>query len=150
MAEGAARHGRKHAGMPGSIVAIRVDYARRGTAFEPLDADVGPGQVKRQVNRWKLGHRLGDKPEWETTTVVPGERKGFPTRAPMRQLSEYQGVKLEYNFRAAELPSINKQTQFVPKPNKLQVDRSIFLTPKEKARLVATCPGTSTKPRCSV
>ena len=138
-------HGRKHAGMPGSIVAIRVDYARRSTAFEPLDPETGAGLVKRQVNRWKLGHRLGDKPSWDGSSVVAGGRKGYPTRALMRQLSEYQGVKLEYNYRAAELPSINKSTQFVPKPNKLQVDRSIFLTPKEKAALVSTCPGTSAK-----
>jgi hypothetical protein len=133
----------KYAGMPGSLVAIRVDYARRGTAFDPPPGDGKMAADKRDIVRWKFGHRLGDHPEWNTSAQTTDSRGQYPKRQLMHQLSEYQAVKLDYNFRSSALPSVNKTTQFVPKASKLQIDRSLFLTEKEKGRLVATCPGTS-------
>ena len=131
----------RFAGMPGSVAAIRVDYARRLTAFDPPAADSHVAQIKRETRRWKAGHRLGDKLDWNG--AGPDERdRLFPVRPLMHQLSEFQAVKLHYNFRSATLPQINHQTVFMPKPSKLQVDRRIFLSPEEKAKLVDRCPAT--------
>lgn len=134
----------RFAGMPGSLVAIRVDYGRRNAAFDSVAADSSVGKIKREVKRWKMGHRLGDKPEWNGSNLPEGHVGGAPQRAMQRTLSEYQGVKIDYNYRAATLPDINKTTRFVPKPSKLQIDRSIFLSAKEKELLVDRNVGTTT------
>eukprot|EP00658_Telonema_sp_P-2_P057317 TRINITY_DN45767_c0_g1_i1.p1 TRINITY_DN45767_c0_g1~~TRINITY_DN45767_c0_g1_i1.p1 ORF type:complete len:232 (+),score=41.25 TRINITY_DN45767_c0_g1_i1:128-823(+) len=65
-----------------------------------------------------------------------------PQRAPQAANSAYQGTKLDYNFRAATLPPVN-QFIYVPKPSKLKVDESVFLSASERARLVKTCVTTN-------
>lgn len=141
MPEGTFRS--KYAGKPGSLVAIRLDYARRSTAFDDVTHEKPElAKIKRDVKRWKQGQRLGDKLQWNPSAQPDGYVGSAPQRPLLHQLSEYQGVKLDYNFRASTLPTVNKETQFVPKPSKLQIDRSIFLSAKEKAKLVDRCPGT--------
>jgi hypothetical protein len=134
----------RYAGMPGSLVAIRVDYARRSAAFDSLPPDTEVSQSKRDVKRWKMGHRLGDKAEWNNSAQPEGYTGSAPQRPNLRQLSEYQGIRLEYNYRASKLPDINHTTRFVPQPSKLQVDRSIFLPDSEKQKLVDRNQGTAT------
>jgi hypothetical protein len=134
----------RYAGMPGSLVAIRVDYARRSAAFDSLPPDTDVSQSKRDVKRWKMGHRLGDKAEWNNSAQPEGYTGSAPQRPNLRQLSEYQGIRLEYNYRASKLPDINHTTRFVPQPSKLQVDRSIFLPDIEKQKLVDRNQGTAT------
>jgi hypothetical protein len=134
----------RFAGMPGSLMAIRVDYARRSAAFDGVSSESEVAQAKRDVKRWKMGHRLGDKAEWNGSNQPEGHIGGAPQRPNLRQLSEFQGVKLEYNYRAATLPDINKTTRYVSKPSKLQVDRSIFLPPHERALLTESNMGTRT------
>lgn len=129
--------------MPGSLVAIRVDYNRSGTAFDPPGPETAVGKVRTDVRRWKQGHRLGDPPEWNSTTYDP-QMMNFPSRPMMHTVSEFQAVRLNYNYRAAVLPEVNHRTVFVPKPNKMQVDKKLFLSTEEKAKLVERCPGTAT------
>lgn len=142
MAENSFRS--KYAGKPGSLVAIRVDYGRGTAAFDSLPPETNVAQAKRDVTRWKMGHRLGDKPEWNQSAQPEGYTGSAPQRANLHQLSEYQAVKLEYNYRAATLPSIDSTARFVPKPSKLQVDRSLFLSKEEKELVVPRNPGTLT------
>eukprot|EP00331_Platyophrya_macrostoma_P011847 CAMPEP_0176409260 /NCGR_PEP_ID=MMETSP0127-20121128/2402_1 /TAXON_ID=938130 /ORGANISM="Platyophrya macrostoma, Strain WH" /LENGTH=289 /DNA_ID=CAMNT_0017788625 /DNA_START=62 /DNA_END=927 /DNA_ORIENTATION=- len=122
----------KHAGKPGSLMAIRVDY--------PPPGDPRSGR-RSEIRKYKSGLRIGEKPEWNATTI--DEMHQFPSHSPQRVLSEFQGVKMEYNYRANALPSINHDTIFVRKPNKMQIDASLFLSKAEKSRVVATCPGTN-------
>ena len=131
----------KHAGKPGSLVAIRVDYPLSSNAFDPLAKGSELKQRHEQIDKFIRGPRIGDKADWNASSIGPMTL--FPDRAIMRQNSEFQGVKLAYNYRAATLPTTNHDTTFVPKPNKMQVDRSLFLSPKEKSKLVDTCPGTA-------
>ena len=131
----------KFAALPGSLSAIRVDYNRNITAFDAPPADTHIGQRRGEIRRWRQGHRLGDKPEWSSSTV--DEKTAlFPKRPLMHTLSEFQAVKMDYSFRASTLPDVNKKTVFVPKPNKMQIDRTVFLSPKEKSMLVSKCPAT--------
>jgi len=123
-------------------MAIRVDFDLYGSAFDHHSNNTKLGKVRNTVHHWKQGHRLGEKAEWNTSTA--DEAAKFPDRAPMRTLSEYQAVKLNYNYRASVLPTINKETVFVPKPSKMQMDKSRFLTEKETSRVVKTCPATTT------
>lgn len=136
----------RYAGMPGSLVAIRVDYARRSAAFDPSDEKlaVEKREAKRDVKRWKMGQRLGDKPEWNNSAQPEGYVGSAPQRPNLHQLSEFQGVKLDYNYRASKLPDINHSTRYVPKASKLQVDRSVFLSPAERELLVRQNLGTTT------
>eukprot|EP01027_Heterolobosea_sp_BB2_P013981 GEZU01020118.1.p1 GENE.GEZU01020118.1~~GEZU01020118.1.p1 ORF type:complete len:101 (+),score=12.17 GEZU01020118.1:80-382(+) len=41
-----------------------------------------------------------------------------------------------YNYRAEVLPDLYKQTLFLPKGNKLTVDQTHFLNPKDKPKAV--------------
>ena len=134
----------KYAGLPGSLVAIRVDYGRNTSAFDQPAPDSDIAKLKRSVRHWKQGQRLGDKADWNGSTR-DNERMRFPCRPPMHTLSEFQAVHLEYNYRAQTLPSINHSTLFVPKPSKMQIDKSIFLSPTEKEKLVPRCPATFEK-----
>jgi hypothetical protein len=140
MAESSFRS--KHAGKPGSLVAIRVDYPLSSNAFEPLTQGSWLQKRNEEVNKFIRGPRIGDKTDWNSSTATPGMGP-LPIRQNMRQNSEFQAVKMNYNYRAAVLPTVNHDTTFVPKPNKMQVDRSLFLSPSEKKNLVKTCPGTS-------
>lgn len=130
----------KHAGKPGSLLAIRVDYPLSTTAFDEPHAE--PVKTRHdEVRKFATGLRIGDQPYWNASTV--DEQHPFPSRPPIRSLSEFQGIKMNYNYRAAVLPTINKETVFVRKPNKMQIDESLFLSKKEKEKLVKQCPGTA-------
>jgi hypothetical protein len=132
----------KYAAQPGSLSAIRVDYNRNITAFDAPGGDTHIGHRRSDVRRWRQGYRLGDKAEWNLSSLTSEKEAMFPQRPLMHTLSEYQAVKIDYNFRASTLPDINKKTVFVPKGNKMQIDRRAFLTPKEKSMLVDRCPAT--------
>lgn len=131
----------KHAGRPGSLMALRVDYPLTSSAFESLDAGDSRTIRRSEIKKFTSGLRIGEKADWNASIV--DELHPFPSHSPQRTLSEFQGVKLEYNFRASALPMVNKQSIFVRKPNKMQMDASLFLTKSEKERLVPQCPGTT-------
>lgn len=131
----------KHAGKPGSLIAIRVDYPLSSNAFDPLAKGTALKKQHDEIDKFIRGPRIGDKSDWNGSTIDP--MVVFPDRPLMRQNMEYQAVKLEYNYRAAQLPTTNHDTTFVPRPNKMQVDRSLFLSSSEKKRLVKECPGTA-------
>lgn len=131
----------KHAGRPGSLLAIRVDYPLTTSAFEALPATDAKSQRRAEVKKFTSGLRIGEKAAWNATTI--DEAHPFPSHSPQRTLSEFQAVKMEYNYRANALPQVNKETIFVRKPNKMQIDESLFLSKKERERVVSRCPGTN-------
>ena len=45
--------------------------------------------------------------------------------------SQYQSEKLDYNFRASQVPQAYKQVIYLPKKNKFDVDEEKFLDPAE-------------------
>jgi hypothetical protein len=139
MAESSFRS--KHAGKPGSLIAIRVDYPLSSNAFEPLAPGSEHKRRHEEIDKFIRGPRIGDKTDWNASAIGPMSQ--FPHRPLMRQNHEFMGVKMEYNYRAATLPTMNHDTTFVPRPNKMQVDRSLFLSPAEKQKLVKRCPGTA-------
>lgn len=145
----------KYAGQPGALTAIRVDYSIKDKAFPSHSATSALGKVREEVRHLSSGPRLGDKPLWNhssstvaTTSLggalggtgpigsvhhAPPEScltnsvPGLPQRALMSQNSAYQAVKLNYNYRADTLPPV-KDMLYIPKPNKLEVDKTVFLT----------------------
>lgn len=131
----------KHAGRPGSLMALRVDYPLTSSAFEALSESDQRAVRRSEIQKFTSGLRIGEKASWNASTV--DELHPFPSHSPQRTLSEFQGVKLEYNYRASALPTVNKQSVFVRKPNKMQMDASLFLSKSEKQRLVSVCPGTT-------
>ena len=131
----------KYAGKPGSLKAIRVDYPLGSAAFEPLPRNHFKSKRHTEVKKFASGLRIGEKADWNSATF--DELHPFPQRPNLHSLCEFQGTRLEYNYRALELPQVNKSTVFVRKPNKMQIDQSLFLTSREKAMLVKRCPGTA-------
>lgn len=141
MAENSFRS--KHAGLPGSMMAIRVNYGRQTNAFDAPGPETELGRTRSEVRRWAQGHRLGDKHEWNPSSR-DDKLMRFPDRPLMHSLSEFQGTRIEYNYRAQTLPSVNKTAVYVPKPSKMEVDKTIFLSSAEKEKLVSRCAGTMT------
>lgn len=134
----------KFAGRPGSLTAARITYPRNLPGFEALAPEDEAAVKKREVRRFKQGHRLGDPMEWNASTYTPGQG-GHPERPLMHRLSEFQAVRMEYNYRSQTLPDVNKKTIFIPKPSKMEFDRSMFVAEKDKGKLVDQCPATVTK-----
>jgi len=132
----------KFASTPGAVTALRVNYASTDRAFTHSPATTDPRlvEIRKAVRQIASGPALGDKPTWNTSVHTPGS--DLPQRAPQAANSAYQGTKLDYNFRAATLPPVN-QFIYVPKPSKLKVDESVFLSASERARLVKTCVTTN-------
>ena len=125
----------KFASAPGAVTALRVNYTTTDRAFtNPTNPRLA--SVREEVRQIASGPALGDKPTWNSSVHEPGS--DLPQRATRAANSAYQGVKIEYNFRAATLPPVN-QFIYVPKPDKMKVDESKFLTAAERARVVKTC-----------
>ena len=132
----------RHAALPGSVTAIRVDYGYTSTAFDAVAPDSHLGKIRREVKHVAQGPRLGEKTEWCASHAVSGNI--FPHRPMMHATSKFQAVRLEHNFRAAALPPV-RSTTFVPTPSKNEVDKKLFLSASEKSKLTEQCTGTLAK-----
>eukprot|EP01006_Ploeotia_vitrea_P014478 TRINITY_DN39196_c0_g1_i1.p1 TRINITY_DN39196_c0_g1~~TRINITY_DN39196_c0_g1_i1.p1 ORF type:complete len:322 (-),score=31.29 TRINITY_DN39196_c0_g1_i1:82-1017(-) len=128
----------RFAALPGSIHATRVQYGRTQQSFEPADIYMTESKINQRSDtlKFKQPARLGNKAEWNNSTAC----HAFPQRPMMRTLSEFQSTKPVMNYRAEELPKTFKDTVFLPKPSKFQVDRKRFLTEDEKKKLVGSNP----------
>ena len=124
----------RHAGCPGSITALRVDYGRVTSAFEPQDLDHPATQRRESLKQWKCGPRPAEKQGWNSSVAHANAK--FPDRAKMHLLSAHQSIKIEHNFRAQRLPTCYKDSIFVPKRNKFEMDATPFMTENEKGRIV--------------
>eukprot|EP00758_Cryptobia_borreli_P014583 Tbor_TRINITY_DN5935_c3_g4::TRINITY_DN5935_c3_g4_i1::g.19229::m.19229 len=127
--------------VPGSISALRVSYPLRDRAFPPTTSS-RIAEVRRQVTAIGSGPRLGELPSWRGATVPEGG--GLPARPMMHRCAAYQGVRLEYNYRAAVLPPL-RELVYVPKASKMEVDGGLFLTQSERSRRTDKCLGTAAR-----
>eukprot|EP01012_Entosiphon_sulcatum_P025090 TRINITY_DN3035_c0_g1_i1.p1 TRINITY_DN3035_c0_g1~~TRINITY_DN3035_c0_g1_i1.p1 ORF type:complete len:291 (-),score=45.81 TRINITY_DN3035_c0_g1_i1:8-880(-) len=136
----------KHSGLPGSISATRVHYpGLRSEVFGLSDQYLTEEKLQsRDVTRsFKRVAKLGHKPEWNASVQPPNTK--FPERPLMRTISEHQGIKLPYNFRAETLPTTYKDTVFVPSASKFQFDKSLLLSPKDRESLSRTNVSVNTR-----
>ena len=124
----------RHAGCPGSITALRVDYARNTSAFEPQEGETEVAARRTDLKQWKAGYRLSAKPQWNSSVDHPAVK--FPDRAKMRLLSAYQAINEEPDYRSPQLASVYKDSVFIPKHSKFEVDPHSFLSSEERSRLV--------------
>jgi hypothetical protein len=125
----------KFAAQPGSRQFGRASFVSQDLAFNPDAVDPVKADARRQV-KMAIQPRLltGAKPDWNNTTYIPN--LGRPHRALVRTLSEFQGTRMEYNYRAEELPTLFKQTTVVSKGTKFAVDQTLFLPASMRANLV--------------
>eukprot|EP01063_Lacrimia_lanifica_P011797 TRINITY_DN18494_c0_g1_i1.p1 TRINITY_DN18494_c0_g1~~TRINITY_DN18494_c0_g1_i1.p1 ORF type:complete len:271 (+),score=96.79 TRINITY_DN18494_c0_g1_i1:98-910(+) len=132
----------KFVGWPGSITALRVDYAGRSTAFQALDRPENPdvAERKEELKNWKTGYRMDPLPKWDQSVATKHAK--FPDRAKMRLLSEHQAVKIEHNFRAQQLPTCYKDSVYVSQKGRGGSHEVRFLSPKEKAKMIDRNIGT--------
>ncbi|KAJ9462985.1 hypothetical protein DIPPA_22515 [Diplonema papillatum] len=124
----------KFASCPGSITAIRVHYSRNTNAFDPPEAEGCVAKRKDELARWKNPHRLGLKAQWNTATESPWQQ--FPERPAMRTLQAYQATRIEHDFRAQKIPTVYKDSVFVPKHSKFQPDPKSFLSEEDRRKLI--------------
>lgn len=135
--------------MPGSISATRVQYALGAQAFHnPQMVSADGAKVKAEVVKMKRPQKLGVQAEWNPSTQAPTAK--FPDRPQMHSLSEYQSIKMEYNFRGEKLPDTLKNSVFVPRTNKFQFDQTKLLSTREKTLQVATNPSLNSRAEFTV
>eukprot|EP00759_Apiculatamorpha_spiralis_P006936 PhF_6_TR14136/c0_g1_i2/m.22612 len=124
-----------HAGQPGSISAIRVNYNLSANAFDAHPPDSNISGVRQYITKWKNPRRLGEKPPWDARTRDEAVMV-FPQRPLMHTLSEFQTAKIPVDFRALSVPDHYKSTNYVPKSSKFQFDRKLLMPESERGTLL--------------
>eukprot|EP00762_Andalucia_godoyi_P007530 ANDGO_00781.mRNA.1 hypothetical protein len=123
------RYYSRYSTQPGSTRFGRATFNHQDLTFNP--DEVPPSSVDAR-RRMKLAVQplllTGAKPQWNKSTYDAEHVK--PCRALLRTNSEFQASRMEYNFRAEELPLLFQKSLFFEKQgkhNKFKVDQRLFL-----------------------
>eukprot|EP01028_Stygiella_incarcerata_P003316 TRINITY_DN1652_c0_g1_i1.p1 TRINITY_DN1652_c0_g1~~TRINITY_DN1652_c0_g1_i1.p1 ORF type:complete len:249 (-),score=73.60 TRINITY_DN1652_c0_g1_i1:243-989(-) len=130
------REPRRHASSrfsnrPGSVTLKKINYPVDEATFHEDDMPEKARKAREEIRRMiEFGSSTG---AWTGSTKITDDV--VPPRTFLRQLSEFQSLRFEYNFRAEELPQLFRTTHFVDVGNKFRLDRSTLLSKEEKGTL---------------
>eukprot|EP00003_Mantamonas_plastica_P030908 TRINITY_DN781_c0_g1_i13.p1 TRINITY_DN781_c0_g1~~TRINITY_DN781_c0_g1_i13.p1 ORF type:complete len:429 (-),score=119.20 TRINITY_DN781_c0_g1_i13:608-1894(-) len=112
----------RHSFKPGSLHTQRVDFSANEKLFGDDDMWEGGKQGKRAKQDFIKNRVLGaGRVPWNSSTDT-GQH--FPDRSLKRQLSEFDSLKQEYNFRAEKL-QVSGKPEIGRKTHKMQFDQTL-------------------------
>lgn len=122
----------RHANKPGASGLGRVSYGHKEMIFLPDEVADHKKHARVEMQQRLLPKLLtGAREEWTSSTLISP-----PKQALMRTLSEFQAVKLHYNFRAEVLPDHYTSTMYVDKGNKFRLDRTLLIPKKVQEKIL--------------
>lgn len=132
----------KFHGRPGSLaVTNALTFKSNQSVFDPkVDiSDAVADRKKEVILSLQPRSLVGGRPAWNASSQTP-DQLAVGRKARVRQLSEYQSLKLQYNYRAEVLPRDHKDSIVVPRCDKFHMDQTTLLSSKERARVVRKPP----------